>query len=284
MINAEHEKWDLQIKPATGWLDINFKEIWRYRDLVALLVKRDWESMFKQTILGPFWAVGQPLLMAVIFTFVFGKMVNISTEGVSPHIFYLCGLLPWNLFSLSFTKISNTLTSNASIFGKVYFPRLVVPLSYLISGLISFTINLGVFLVFVVISILSGHSYQINSFILLVPFLLILLLLFSLGLGLILAALTIKYKDLAFLSTFGLQLFMYATPIIYPLSSVSGEYRMLLEMNPLSSIVEGFRYAILGVGNISLGNLLYSTCIIVGLFTIGLLIFNKSEKSFIDTV
>lgn len=284
MRNEQNQYWDLEIKPASGWLDVNFREIWRYRDLTMLLVKRDWESMFKQTILGPLWAVGQPLLMTLIFTFVFSKMVKISTEGVPPHIFYLCGLLPWNLFSTSFTKISTTLSANASIFGKVYFPRLVVPISYSISGLINFGINFIIFISFLVVALISGYHFEISVFTLLVPFLLLLTLLFSMGMGLIISSMTIKYKDLAFLSTFGLQLFMYATPIIYPLSTISDKYRPLINLNPLVSIVEGFRRALLGVGSVSLEGFIYTTIFIIIVFLVGLLLFNKSEKSFVDTV
>lgn len=284
MEEKQKEDWTLVIKPHSNWFDFSIKEIWRYKDLILLLVKRDWETVYKQTILGPLWAVIQPLFMTGIFTIIFSKVGNISTEGTPPVLFYLAGLLPWNYFNSTFAKTSSTFLSNANIFGKVYFPRLAVPIASIITGSINFLINLILFLGILFFYLFNGAQVGITYYILLVPFLFVLVAMFSIGLGLIASSLTIKYRDFTFLITFGLQLYMYITPIIYPLSIVPEKYKLLVQLNPLAPIVEGFRVAFLGVGSIEVLNVLYSTVVIFIILFIGVALFNKNEKSFIDKI
>ena len=279
-----YDNWDLIIKPKSGFLNIDFKEVWRYKDLITLLIKRDWDAAHKQTLLGPFWTIVQPLFMTVIFSLIFNKVGQISTNGVPPTLFYMCGLLPWNFFNAIFTKSSTTFLGNAGLFGKVYFPRLVVPFAQVASAAITFGINLLVFILFLAVAVFTGFVPHFNLLTILFPFLLIGVVLFGLGSGLIISSLTVKYRDLSFLVGFGLQLFMYATPIIFPLSVVPEKYRLLILLNPLSAIVEGFRLALLGVGDINILMLVYSFVSSLFLFILGIGLFNKTEKTFIDSI
>jgi lipopolysaccharide transport system permease protein len=248
-------------------------------------VKRDFVATYKQTILGPIWFFVQPLLTTIMFTIVFGKFAGLSTDGLPQVLFYLAGINIWNYFAESFSKTATVFKDNAQIFGKVYFPRLLMPLSIVASNLVRFAIQFLLFICFLVYFKLNGHAeVKPNMMMLLTPFLLLLMAGFALGGGMIISALTTKYRDLVFLLTFGIQLFMYATPIIYPLSSLPEKYKPYVLANPLTAVVETFRYAYLGTGAFSWGALVYSIVFMFTLLVTGILIFNKVEKTFMDTV
>lgn len=280
----EQQTWTEEIKSEAPLLSINFREIWHYRDLLFMLVKRDFITFYKQTILGPLWFIVQPLLTTVIFIVLFGNIAKISTDGIPQVAFYLAGITIWNYFSDSLTKTSSVFTSNASIFGKVYFPRLIMPLSIVASSLLKFAVQFGLFIVVVLYYSVIQQSISPNWWILLTPVLIFLMALFALGVGMIFSSLTTKYKDLSFLIAFGIQLFMYITPVVYPSSALPEKFRFLGKINPLSSIFECFRYAYLGQGSFTLLDLGISALGIVILFFVGVIIFNKVEKSFMDTV
>jgi lipopolysaccharide transport system permease protein len=277
--------WTEIIKSNRGWLDINLKEIWRYRDLILLFVRRDFVSIYKQTILGPIWLFIQPLFTTFIFYFVFNQIAKISTDGIDPMLFYLSGITLWNYFSDCFSKTSNTFVANASIFGKVYFPRLTAPISIILSNLIKFGIQVLLFIIIAVYQVMFNNAeIHINSAILLLPVLILLMAILGLGMGILFSALTTKYRDLSFLLTFGIQLLMYATPIIYPLSFTSGKLHQLLSYNPITPIIENFRYSFFGIGTFDVGGLIYSTIFSISVLFIGILFFNKVENKFMDTV
>ena len=284
MSNMEDNKWSLIIKPKKKLFDINLKELWDYRDLITLFVRRDFVSKFKQTILGPLWFLIQPLLTTLMFVVVFGNIAGLSTDGLPKILFYFSGLVGWNYFSQSLTATSNVFVSNAGIFGKVYFPRLSLPISIVISNLIQFVIQFIFLLVFIIYFAFKGVPIHLNMYLLLLPVLVLMLAGLSLGFGIIISSLTTKYRDLTYLVAFGVQLFMYATPVIYPLSSLSGTYKSLIEMNPLTSIIEAFRFIMLGSGSLDLGGLVYSALFMIVSLILGVLIFNKVEQSFMDTV
>ena len=278
------EEWSEIIQPRTGLFDRGLRDVWRYRDLVMLFVRRDFVSTYKQTILGPIWFFIQPLLTTITYMIVFGGIANLSTDGLPQLPFYLAGVTIWNYFAQTLTSTSTVFTANAAIFGKVYFPRLTMPLSIVVSNLIRFGIQFALFLAVWGYYWLGPHSLHPNLYILLTPVLLLLMGLLSLGLGMIFSALTTKYRDLAMLLTFGVQLLMYATPVIYPLSRLPLKYKALILANPLSSIVETFRYGFLGAGTFSWGALGYSTAFTLVILVAGTVVFNKVEKSFTDTV
>ena len=282
----KHDKqiWTEEIKSETPLFSINFREIWHYRDLLLMLVKRDFITFYKQTILGPLWFIIQPLLTTVIFIVIFGNIAKISTDGIPKLAFYLAGITIWNYFSDSLTKTSSVFTSNASIFGKVYFPRLIMPFSIVTSSLLKFAVQFTLFILVVLYYTFVKHSIQPNWWILFTPILIFLMAIFALGVGMIFSSLTTKYKDLSFLITFGIQLFMYITPVAYPSSALPEKFQVLGKINPLSSIFECFRYAYLGNGTFSVSDLAISTLTIIILFFVGVFIFNKVEKSFMDTV
>ena len=282
---TEQESWDLVIKPHRGLLSLHLDDLWRYRDLLRMFVHRDIVTVYKQTVLGPVWFVIQPILTTAMYVLVFGRIANISSDGVPRVLFYLSGIVIWNYFSESFNKTSQTFRMNATIFGKVYFPRLIMPLSVVTSGLIKFFIQFGFFLAVLAYYILSGNeAIHPNWTIVLVPLYILLMGGLGLGFGLIFTSLTTKYRDLTFLITFGVQLLMYATPVIYPVSTIPEQYKAYIMANPMTSILEGFKYAFLGAGQISLNGLLYSTGFTLTILFIGIVIFNRTEKSFIDTV
>jgi lipopolysaccharide transport system permease protein len=272
------------IKPKRHWLDINLQELWRYRDLIILFVRRDFVAKYKQTILGPLWFIIQPLLTTLMFTVVFGRIAGIPTDGLPQMLFYLAGITAWNYFAQSLKATSNTFVSNAGIFGKVYFPRLAMPISIVISNLVQFGIQFLFLLAFMAYYKIIGADFAPTLYILTLPLLLILMAGLGLGFGILISSLTTKYRDLTNLVGFGVQLWMYATPIVYPLSEVSGKMRMAVMANPITPIVEAFRYAMLGAGNFSWLNLLYSFGFMVVLLTVGIMLFNKIEQSFMDTV
>lgn len=278
------QMWTEEIKAESSLFAINFREIWHYRDLLFMLVKRDFITFYKQTILGPLWFIVQPLLTTLIFVVLFGNIAKLSTDGIPQLAFYLAGITIWNYFSESLTKTSSVFTANASIFGKVYFPRLIMPLSIVASSLLKFAVQFALFILVVLYYTFVAQSIQPNLWILITPVLILLMALFALGVGMIFSSLTTKYKDLTFLLAFGIQLFMYITPVVYPSSALPEKFQILARINPLSSIFECFRYAYLGTGTFTIADLLISTLVIVFLFFAGVLVFNKVEKSFMDTV
>ncbi|GGF20606.1 ABC transporter permease [Hymenobacter cavernae] len=281
---AEPEEWTEVIQPKTSLLDLGLKDVWRYRDLVMLFVRRDFVSTYKQTVLGPIWFFIQPLLTTIIYVIIFGNVAKLSTDGLPTTVFYLSGITIWNYFSLTLMNTSTVLRDNAGMFGKVYFPRLTMPLSIVISNLARFGVQFALFIMVWLYYIVKGSSIHPNALIILTPVLVIIMGVLSLGLGMIFSAMTTKYRDLAMLLAFGMQLLMYATPVIYPLSSIPAKYKWLIMANPMSCIVEAFRYAFLGTGSFSWGYLSYSLAVTIVVMLAGTIIFNKVQKSFTDTV
>ncbi|MFZ6665213.1 ABC transporter permease [Peijinzhouia sedimentorum] len=278
------EKWDLEIAPQRSLLDIPWKDIWRYRDLLMLFVRRDFVSQFKQTILGPTWFFIQPILTTVVFMVVFTGIAKISTDGVPPTLFYLSGLVGWNYFADCLNKTSNTFIGNANIFGKVYFPRIVVPISIVLSNLMRFGVQFLLFLVVWLYYLITTDQIFITIYILLVPIAIINIGLIGLGLGMIVSSLTTKYRDLTFLIAFGVQLLMYATPVIYPYTEVEGKFRLIIQANPLTPLIESFRQGFMGQGVVEWNLWIYSVVFMLISLAIGTVIFNKVEKDFMDTV
>jgi len=281
---GKEEEWTLEIKPKAGLLELHLDEVWRYRDLLWMFVKRDFVATFKQTILGPLWFVIQPILTTAMFMLVFTKVARIPTDGVPPAVFYLSGLSIWNYFAACLTRTASTFTNNAHIFGKVYFPRLVVPLSTVISCLINFGIQLSLLIAVMIYYAIQGQAVQPNTYIVLIPVLLVIIAMLGLGLGIIVSSLTTKYRDLSLLLSFGVQLAMYATPIIYPLSYLSTKYQTLVALNPVAPLVESFRYALTGSGTFNSGHLLYSIVFTTIVLLVGIVVFNRVEKNFMDVV
>ena len=281
---ATEERWVTVLSPETRWLDFRLDELWRYRDLVWLFVRRDFLAQYKQTVLGPAWHVIQPILTTLTFTIVFGRIARIPTDSLPPFLFYFAGYVIWGYFASTLTKISNTFIANASMFGKVYFPRMAIPVSISISSLIAFGIQLALFLAFLAYFRFRGAPVEPNGWLLATPVLVALMGGLGLGFGIIVSSLTTRYRDLSNLVTFGVQLLMYATPIVYPLSAVPRDYRLLVQLNPMSSLVEAFRYGFLGAGTVSLGYLAYSVAFTLVILIAGVLLFNRVERSFMDTV
>lgn len=279
-----NEKWDIVLTPKHSFFSFPWKEVWRYRDLLFMFVKRDVVTVYKQTVLGPAWFFIQPILTTVIFMVVFGGIAGISTGGVPRIIFYSAGIVIWNYFSESLTVTSRTFSENSNLFGKVYFPRIIMPLSKVVSGLLKFFIQFLFFLIVLAYHVLTGAGVHPNNFILLVPFLILLMAGMSLGFGIIFTSLTTKYRDLSFLIVFGVQLLMYATPVIYPVSVIPEKYAPFILLNPITYIVEAFRYAFLGTGLWSWQGLSYATTFTGILLICSVLIFNQVEKTFMDTV
>lgn len=283
-MNTEEQVWTEEIKSRESLFAINLKEVWQYRDLLLMLVKRDYVTFYKQTILGPLWFFIQPALTTVVYVILFGRLAGLSTDGAPQIAFYLAGITIWNYFSESLTKTSTVFKDNSAMMGKVYFPRLIMPLSIVVSALMKLGIQFALFLAAVLYFTFVNKSIQPNLWVLATPFLLILMASFSLGLGMIFSSLTTKYKDLVFLLTFGIQLFMYATPVVYSLSSIPDNYKWIVLANPLTPIFECFRYGFLGSGSFAPSSLLISSGITALVLTLGIVIFNRVEKSFMDTV
>jgi lipopolysaccharide transport system permease protein len=285
-LNKNLKHWDLEIKGHSSLFDINFKDIWHYRDLLFLLVKRDFISFYKQTILGPLWFFIQPIFTTVVFTFVFGNLAGISTDNIPQPLFYLAGITAWNYFSDCLTKTSTVFKDNANIFGKVYFPRLIMPLSIVVSNLIRFGVQLLLLLFFIFYFNLftDKFQFQFTWTLLALPFLILQMAVLGLGLGLIITALTTKYRDLAFLVSFGVQLLMYATTVIYPLSAAPEKFKFWIALNPMTTVIEMFRYALIGKGTFTSESVFFSVVVTLFITIIGIIIFNKTEKSFVDTI
>ena len=276
--------WDLVIEPPKGWFDLHFQDLWRYRDLMGLFVRRDFVASYKQTILGPLWHIIQPLLTTLMFTVVFGRIAGLPTDKVPQFVFYMAGTTVWSYFANCLTRTSNTFIANAGIFGKVYFPRMVVPVSVVMSQLIAFSIQFAFFLLVYGLFWAKGAPIQPNWAVGLLPLLLLMMAGLGLGFGVIISSLTTKYRDLQVLVGFGVQLWMYATPVIYPLSTMPDHYRWIIVANPLTAVVETFRYGFFGTGVFSWAYLAYSAGFTVLLLLLGMAVFNRVERTFMDTV
>lgn len=288
MSTLKDDNWLYTISAKRKLIDFNFQEIWRYRDLLVLFVKRDVVTVYKQTVLGPLWYVIQPLFTSVIFTLVFNNLGNISTGGVPPFLFNLAGITAWNYFKECLTKTSSTFTANKGVFGKVYFPRVIMPLSITISNLLKFAIQLAIFIGFYIYFYLNGADVSCNVKLILFPIYITMMALLGLGLGMIISSMTTKYRDLSILVGFAVQLLMYLSAVPYPVSEARAKFpesvALFVEFNPVTQIVEGFRYMLLNTGTFTWFGFFYTLIVCVTLFLIGLVIFNRTEKSFIDTV
>jgi lipopolysaccharide transport system permease protein len=282
------DKWTEEITPEKGWFTLNLAELWRYRDLILLFIKRDFIAIYKQTILGPLWYVIQPILTSITYYFTFGVVAKLDTGGAPAFIFYMCGITAWSYFSQCLLKTSTIFTSNASIFGKVYFPRLVVPISIVASNLVGLLIQLVLLFIVLTYYVVVDGTIAFSANLLLLPIFIVVLGLLGLGGGLIISALTTKYRDFQFFLTFGVQLLMFTTPVIYPMSlaaSKLGNKSWILGINPLSPLIEGFRYAFIGAGGeLNMVHVAYSFIFSLFLVGVGMLVFNRTENSFMDTV
>lgn len=283
-MNTQEQNWSLVIKPNQRLLDINLKEIWRYRDLVFLLVKRDFIAFYKQTILGPLWFAIQPVLTTAVYVLLFNRVAQISTDGAPPILFQLAGITCWMYFSETLLKTSDTFITNANIFGKVYFPRIVIPISITLSSMIRLGIQLMLFFAVWAYYYFTTDTIQLTWAVALFPVLVLLMALQGLGMGIIISSLTSKYRDLKFLLTFGIQLLQFTTTVAYPLSAAPGKIKDIVGYNPFTSIIETFRFGFLGSGQFYEGYFLYSIIITIVLLFFGILIFNKIERTFMDTV
>lgn len=279
--------YDLIIEPRSSFFNLNLKELWRYRDLLEMYIKRDIVTIYKQTILGPIWFIIQPIFTTIVFMFVFGGLAGIPTDGIPQALFYLSGITLWNYFSESLTKTSDTFLTNQAIFGKVYFPRLIVPLSVTITGLIKMFIQFALFIIVYIYFVAKGTTIAPNLYALLLPVLVFILLALSLGFGIIISSMTTKYRDLKFLIAFAIQLLMYATPVIYPLSVMEGSFKKyiwIIQANPLTAVMETFKFGFLGHGSFSWFALGYSLLFSIIALLLGIILFNKVERSFMDVI
>ena len=272
------------IRPDRGWFDWRLRQLWRYRDLVSMFVWRDFVATYKQTILGPAWHVVRPVLTTLIFTVVFGRMAGLSTEGAPPFLFYMAGLLPWTYFATAVETVAKTFVANANLLGKVYFHRLAIPLSIVLSTFIAFGIQLGVFAVILIGYVARGTSIHMTGWLAAAPLLMLIVAGYALAFGIIVCAITTKYRDLAHVFTFAVQLWLYVTPVIYPVSSVPKRYQMLVWLNPLTPLVEGFRLAFIGVGTVTPSDVVISGAAMGLLLVLGLMLFSRVERTFMDTV
>jgi lipopolysaccharide transport system permease protein len=277
-------QWDLIIKPKNGWFDINLKELWQYRDLIFMFVQRDFVTYYKQTILGPLWYIIQPLFTTVVFTIIFGKVAKIPTDSLPPFLFYMAGNVVWGYFAASLTATSNTFNANANIFGKVYFPRLAVPLATVIVNFLQLFIQLALFFGFYLYFRLNGAPIRPTIWLLLLPLLMVQMAVLSFGLGVLFSSMTTKYKDLRFVMTFLVQLWMYATPVVYPLSQIPSWLLSWYELNPMVAIVESFRQMFFGVSVVQWHQIGISWLITLLILFVGVVLFSRIEKTFMDTV
>lgn len=277
--------WDMTISADRNLFSLNFSDVWRYRDLLLLLVRRDFVAFYKQTILGPLWFFIQPLFTTITFVFIFGNLAGISTNGLPQPLFYMTGIVAWNYFADCLTKTSTVFKDNASVFGKVYFPRLIMPLSIVASNLIKFSVQFLMLVMLILYHVVFlSYSPDFSLKLLLFPLLILQMAALGLGLGMIISAMTTKYRDLSFLVSFGVQLMMYATPVIYPLSSAPEKYRDIIRLNPMTPVLEGMRLSVLGKGDFSQSNFIGSMLVTLTILFLGIIIFNKVEKNFVDTV
>ncbi|MDD5544827.1 MAG: ABC transporter permease [Acidobacteriia bacterium] len=283
-MTSTNQEYTTIIKPVSGWFDFHLAELWRYRDLILLFVRRDFVAVYKQTILGPVWFFIQPIFTTIIFTIIFGRVAKIPTDQLPGPLFYLSGIVAWNYFAACLNKTSDTFVGNAGIFGKVYFPRLVVPIAVVINALIAFGIQLLLLVSLMFYYSFQGMGFTPSRMVLLLPLLILQMAVLGLGCGIVVSSLTTKYRDLIQLVGFGVQLWMYATPIFYPISILSPRWQRLLSLNPMAPIIETFRNALLGAGMIHSTTILVSIAVTLVVFFIGLLLFSRIEKSFMDTV
>lgn len=279
-------EWTTVIKPKKKWLDVDLKGIWRYRDLYVMYIKRDIVTKYKQTILGPLWYVIQPIFTTIMYMFVFGGLAGISTDGAPQPLFYMAGIVLWGYFNDSFTVSNDVFYTNSNVFGKVYFPRLIVPLSGITSNLLKMLIQLSLFIIVYIYYYftLENNTLSPNWSLLLFPFYIFLIGFHAMSWGLIISSMTTKYRDMKFLVQFGIQLFMYATPVIYPLSAAPEKYRTILELNPLTPIFEAFKYGCLGCGFLDWGGLIYSTLFLCFTLFLSVIVFTRVERNFMDTI
>jgi len=281
------EYWDLEIKPAGSLFDLKLKDVWHYRDLLLLLVRRDFVSFYKQTVLGPLWFFVQPIITILVYNLIFSNLAGIKTDGIPGPLFYLAGTIMWNYFAECLTKTSTVFKDNSAMLGKVYFPRLIMPLSIVFSNLVKFGVQLILFIILLGYYLITDYPIAPNAYLLLFPLLIIIIAALGLGCGMIISAITTKYRDLSFVVSFGVPLLMYTTTVIYPLSEVIKKYSgysWLIKFNPLTAIIETFRYGFFGQGSFSWELLLYSTFFTLVILFTGVVIFNKVEKTFVDTV
>lgn len=281
---SHSENWTTIIKPKTGLLQVDFREIWRYRDLFIMFVKRDIVTQYKQTVLGPLWYFVQPALTTIMYMVVFGGIAKISTDGLPQPMFYLAGIVCWQYFADCLNKTSTTFTANQAIFGKIYFPRLIVPLATVSSNLVRMGIQFILFIAVYMYFLFMKVNVAPNVYALLIPVLIIMLAGLSLGFGILISSLTTKYRDLTILFTFIVQLWMYATPVIYPLSTMSPKRQWIMAINPVTSILEAFKYGTMGVGTFNWWHLTYSFLFMLIILGLGIIVFNKVQRSFMDTV
>ncbi len=282
--NTATEEWDLEIKPQGSVFNLHLDEIWRYRDLLLLFVRRDFIAVYKQTILGPLWHVIQPIFTTITFTIIFNRVAGISTDGVPAALFYFSGITIWIFFSKCLMTTSNTFLANANIFSKVYFPRLIMPLSSVIGALIAFTIQFGLLIVIYGVFIMKGSDVRPTIYLAALPLLLLIMATMGLGLGIMISSMTTKYRDLKFFLGFGVQLIMYVTPVIYPISQIPEQFQKYALLNPLAPVLEGFKYALLGAGTFNINMLIGSGIAALVIFFIGIMMFNRIENRFVDTV
>lgn len=283
-IASPAQTWTTVIGPHKGAFDWKLAELWRCRDLISLFVWRDFVAFYKQTVLGPIWHIIQPLLTTVTFTIIFGKVAGMSTDGHPQFLFYLAGNVFWTYFSTSITKTASTFVNNSALLGKVYFHRMAIPLSIVISNLIALAIQFSLFLIVWTFYLIKGANVQPNAWMLAMPLCILMLAGYSLGGGIIVSALTTRYRDLSMLVAFGVQLLMFATPVIYPISAVGEKYRWIISLNPLSPIIEAFRAGFLGGGSVTILQLATSFILMLGVLAVGLMLFSKVERTFMDTV
>lgn len=282
--SVDENKWTMVLRPRSGWFDINLSELWQYRDLIMLFVRRNFVATYKQTILGPLWFLLQPLFTTLVFTVIFGRIAKIPTDGLPQVLFYLAGIVCWNYFDACLSKTSDTFVTNANIFGKVYFPRLAIPIANVITNFVTLAIQFALFLVVAAYFYLRGSSIEPNYFILLIPLLVIQMAALGLGFGILISSLTTKYRDLMYLVSFGVQLWMYATPVVYPLSQIPSKWHWVYALNPMTSIIEAFRYAFLGAGLVKAWHMGLSAVMTLFVLTLGIILFSRIEKTFMDTV
>lgn len=281
---SQLDSWDHVIESQTSLVDLKLKEVWRYRDLLWLLVRRDFVAFYKQTVFGPIWFFIQPIFTTITFVFIFGKLAGISTDGLPQPLFYLVGITGWSYFSECFLKTSTVLRDNSNIFGKVYFPRIIMPLSIVFSNLIKFLVQFLLLVFMIIYYWFIGFKFEISYYILVLPVLILTMAAQGLAFGMIISALTTKYRDLALLLAFGIQLLMFATPVAYPISSLTGTSKFVVQLNPVTYIIEGFRKSVLGIGDFDLFKLFYIVTISAVFLIIGVIVFNKVEKDFVDTI
>jgi len=286
MTEAE-EHWDLEIKPTSSLFDLKLKDVWHYRDLLLLLVRRDFVSFYKQTVLGPIWFFVQPIITILVYNLIFSNLAGIKTDSIPGPVFYLAGTIIWNYFAECLTKTSTVFKDNSAMLGKVYFPRLIMPLSIVLSNLVRFGVQFILFILLIGYYLIAGYPIAPNAYLLLFPLLIIIIAALGLGCGMIISAVTTKYRDLSFVVSFGVPLLMYTTTVIYPLSEVVkkySSYSWLIKYNPLTAIIEAFRYGFLGKGSFSWDLLLYSAIFTIVILLTGIVVFNKVEKTFVDTI